>query len=333
MQLVRRAASRTLNYADTLPNCLRAAFHDAAERDVGKDAGGANGSLMQELDDPFTYPDNLGVAICHSYMKVFVPDMRSQGCPNLTFADAIQWVGGVAVEMAGGPAVPLLPGRRDCGCFDNSTVLPDECSTLEELAHFWGQRGFAEPVKAAVVLNGGHNLGNVRSTVPHNTASGTGFGGAGPNCIGAPGPMTAQPNLFDSQYYNELYTFTGRAGYLFSDRALVTPSNITATDLVKLYMNDKEAFFNDWTNFIQEMSLIGVDPKPAKFGVHDGFLPGGPIGRVPPMTPEEGNGYAGTGANYTGAIVVPRQPLLSEEQGSRLANTTGAQAAGAQTAG
>lgn len=50
----------------------------------------ANGSLMQELDDPFTYPDNLGVAICHSYMKVFVPDMRSQGCPNLTFADAIQ---------------------------------------------------------------------------------------------------------------------------------------------------------------------------------------------------------------------------------------------------
>ena len=27
---------------------------------------------------------------------------------------------------------------------------------------------------------------------------------AGPNCIGAPGPMTAQPNLFDSQYYNEV---------------------------------------------------------------------------------------------------------------------------------
>lgn len=39
-------------------------------------------------------------------------------------------------------------------------------------------------------------------------------------------------------------------------------------------MNDKQAFFNDWTNFIQEMSLIGVDPKPANFGVHDGFLPG-----------------------------------------------------------
>ena len=50
----------------------------------------------------------------------------------------LQWVGGVAVEMAGGPAVPLLPGRHDCGCFDNSTVLPDECSTLEELASFWG---------------------------------------------------------------------------------------------------------------------------------------------------------------------------------------------------
>ncbi len=42
--------------------------------------------------------------------------------------------------MAGGPAVPLLPGRRDCNnCFDNSTVLPDECFTLDELTNFWGE--------------------------------------------------------------------------------------------------------------------------------------------------------------------------------------------------
>lgn len=34
-------------------------------------------------------------------------------------------------------------------------------------------------MKAAVVLNGAHALGNIRSTMPHDVASGTGFGGAG----------------------------------------------------------------------------------------------------------------------------------------------------------
>ncbi len=30
--MVRQAASQTLNYADTLPNCLRLTFHDSSER-------------------------------------------------------------------------------------------------------------------------------------------------------------------------------------------------------------------------------------------------------------------------------------------------------------
>ena len=32
MQIVRRQAAATLNYADTLPNCLRIAYHDSSER-------------------------------------------------------------------------------------------------------------------------------------------------------------------------------------------------------------------------------------------------------------------------------------------------------------
>ena len=39
-------------------------------------------------------------------------------------------------------------------------------------------------------------------------------------------------------------------------------------------MDDKEAFFKDWTTFYQEMSLIGVNTRPANFSVHNGFLPG-----------------------------------------------------------
>ena len=38
-------------------------------------------------------PGNLGLAICHTYLKVLVPLMRNNGtgpCAKLTFADAIQ---------------------------------------------------------------------------------------------------------------------------------------------------------------------------------------------------------------------------------------------------
>ncbi|CAL8464779.1 g4314 [Coccomyxa elongata] len=290
--MVRQAAAQTLNYADTLPNCLRLTFHDSS------------------------------------------------------------WVGGVAVEMAGGPAAPLLPGRQDCNCFDNSSVIADECFSLDQLVDYWrapltnqqrvffdhvswmdtspelvaiggikpSSQGLSDPMKAAVVLNGAHALGFIRSTMPHDVASGTGFGGAGPVCIGGPGPMTAQPNLFDNHYYRELYTFdvTGRGGYLYSDRALVTPSNTTSLALVKMYVENQTAFFNDWVTQFQEMGLIGVDTAPAGFGIHDGFLPGGPIARVPPMTPVPGNGFAGTGANYTGAVTLPHT-LQSGGQGSFLA--------------
>lgn len=52
----------------------------------------------------------------------------------------VQWVAGVAVEMAGGPAVPLLPGRPDCHCFDDDSLIPDECDTSDSQVAFWSER-------------------------------------------------------------------------------------------------------------------------------------------------------------------------------------------------
>ncbi len=61
-----------------------------------------------------------------------------------------------------------------------------------------------DPVKASAALSGSHSIGNIRSTVAHDSANGAGFGGAGPVCIGSPGPMTAQPNIFDNHYFKEV---------------------------------------------------------------------------------------------------------------------------------
>lgn len=52
------------------------------------------------------------------------------------------------------------------------------------------------------------------------------------------------------------------------------PNDSLWSFLLQKYVDNQTAFFDDWVTQFQEMSLIGVDPAPAGFGVHDGFLPG-----------------------------------------------------------
>lgn len=54
----------------------------------------------------------------------------------------LQWVAEVAVELAGGPATPMLPGREDCGCFDNANIIADECAPATDLVSFWSEPRF-----------------------------------------------------------------------------------------------------------------------------------------------------------------------------------------------
>ena len=46
MQLVRQRAAATLNYADTLPNCLRASYHDASQRSATSPGGCAQDVIL-----------------------------------------------------------------------------------------------------------------------------------------------------------------------------------------------------------------------------------------------------------------------------------------------
>ena len=53
--------------------------------------------------------------------------VRNNGCPELTAADAVQVAGAAAVASLGGPTCPLLMGRPDSGTTDNTTGLPSQC--------------------------------------------------------------------------------------------------------------------------------------------------------------------------------------------------------------
>ena len=65
---------------------------------------------------------------------------------------AVQWVAGVAVELTGGPAVPLLPGREDCGCFDDSSIIIDECTTAVDQLEFWREQ-LSSPAYLGILLH------------------------------------------------------------------------------------------------------------------------------------------------------------------------------------
>ena len=49
---------------------------------------------------------------------------------------------------------------------------------------------------------------------------------------------------------------------------------LRSADGTQEYVDDVEAFYEDWTIFFQEMGLIGIDTRPAGFDRHDGFVPG-----------------------------------------------------------
>ncbi|KAG1674464.1 hypothetical protein FOA52_003069 [Chlamydomonas sp. UWO 241] len=216
-------ATLMLNRDAEVSNCLRMAFHDAGTYNATADEGGANGSIMNELD-PTAFPANGGLDVA----------------------------GAVAVYASGGPQCPLLMGRQDVspGGTDSATALPDPCHDTGhgELVSTFAGMGFSDPVTALTVLSGAHNIGSSRVT-------GTDF------CSRGVGALTRNNDRFDGHYYTEVVERTGRKGWFDSDRALNNDDAATAP-LMRAFSANHQAFLNAWCAQYAEMSLLGVDPAP-----------------------------------------------------------------------
>jgi catalase (peroxidase I) len=120
---------------------------------------------MNELDTA-TFPANGGLFVCPPIITALVNTVRQRGCPGLSFADAIQVAGAVAVYVSGGPQCPLLMGRPDVssGGTDSIAGLPHFCNDAGELVSTFASMGFSDPVTAVTVLSGAHNIGVSRVT-------------------------------------------------------------------------------------------------------------------------------------------------------------------------
>ena len=161
---------------------------------------------MRELDFSIFTQHN-GLQACAAIMEVIAVQVRTTGCPELTYADAIQVVGAAAVAASGGPMCDMLMGRPDAAVADDTSVLPSQCHDVTILIDGFTRNGFTDPATSLVVLSGAHNIG--RSQVTGQS-----------RCSRGLGPLTAAPNSFDGHYYNEVVDNTGRRGWFSSDQTL-----------------------------------------------------------------------------------------------------------------
>jgi len=152
------------------PILVRFAWHDSGTYDnkhegIWPSAGGAIGSIRFEKE--ITAGPNAGLSKAVAYLTPIKKE-----CPLVSWADLIQMGSALAIEMAGGPQIDMLYGRKDAtespptsvAPFGLPDALPDfggpsECAK-DPAAHLrWVFGKYNMGDKEIVALSGAHTLG------------------------------------------------------------------------------------------------------------------------------------------------------------------------------
>jgi L-ascorbate peroxidase len=166
------------------PILIRLAWHDAGTFDQTKgrwpECGGANGSIRFDVE--MNHGANAGLNKALGYLR----PLKEQ-FPVISWADLIQLAGATAIEVAGGPTIPMRYGRVD-------TVGPEQCPKegnlpdaeppfgdgAEDAAHHvrnvFYRMGFDD--EEIVALSGAHTIGRAFAERSGTTAHGMGAQGA-----------------------------------------------------------------------------------------------------------------------------------------------------------
>ncbi|KAM2903842.1 hypothetical protein COP2_003625 [Malus domestica] len=99
------------------PIMLRLSWHDAGTYDAKTKTGGPNGSIRNE--EEYSHGSNNGLKKAIDFCE----EVKSKH-PRITYADLYQ-VLLLAVEVTGGPAIDISPGRKDSKISPKEGQLPD----------------------------------------------------------------------------------------------------------------------------------------------------------------------------------------------------------------
>lgn len=231
-QAVDKALSKIIDKGKA-PVLLRLAFHDAGTFDVSGRDGGANGSVVFELDRPENKGLKRGLRLIDAAMA------ELKGTPaegQVSMADMIALAGAYAVSKTGGPKIEVPVGRQDAAAGDPADRLPAETFTAAQLVESFKRKGFS--AQEFVALSGAHTLGN------------KGFG---------------EPLTFDNTYYKTLETkpWAGpnppemaKMIGLPSDHVL--PDDPECRPLIQMYADSQDRFFADFAAAYTKLTSLGA---------------------------------------------------------------------------
>lgn len=217
-----------------MPIMVRLAWHDSGSYSAKDNTGGANATIRFAPESEFEANNGLGIA------RDFLEPIKAQ-LPDMTYADLYQLASIVAIEYCGGPVIPFTRGRVDKPqekCSPDGR-LPDGKKGMHHLREIFYRMGLND--KEIVALSGAHCLGSA-----HKERS------------DFEGPWTEEPLKFDNTFFQEILKVDPNPNLLRLNSDMAIIKDPKHMKLVKLYAEDQEAFFNDYTLAHKKLSELGM---------------------------------------------------------------------------
>lgn len=286
------------------PIMVRLAWHDSGTYDrrisTWPECGGANASII--FDPEINHGANAGLTKAVGYLKTF-----KEKFPLVSWADLIQMASACAIQVAGGPIIPMrygrvdvkdgsaCPGRKSRGTADNAglpdAMAPFGCGAQDAAAHLrniFYRMGFDD--EGIVALSGAHTLGRAFKERSGTVECGYGDKNASPHtrsgCIvrydgkagvGMAGGKSWTSNwlTFDNSYFQYLKREKDPNLIWFpTDAALHEDPNFKV--YFDRFADSKEAFFHSYSKVHKQLSELGSKFEPA-----EGFvLPAAPTSKL-----------------------------------------------------
>jgi len=288
----RQALLKFIDENNCAPIMVRLAWHDSGNYDSRiaswPECGGANASIMFEPE--INYGANVGLTKALGFLKPFKAKF-----PGVSWADLIQMASACAIEVTGGPRIPMKYGRVDVedgsacpgpqsrGTDDNaglpSAMPPYGCGAKDAPTHLrniFYRMGFDD--EGIVALSGAHTLGRAFKERSGVVEQGYGDGKAskytGSGCpvrhdskagVGMPGGMSWTKNwlTFDNSYFQALKG--GKDADLLrlpTDEALYQDPKFKAH--FDRFADSQEAFFDAYSRAHKKLSELGSKFEPAQ---------------------------------------------------------------------
>jgi len=271
---------------------VRLAWHDSGNYDKRisswPECGGANASIVHEPE--ISYGANAGLTKAVGFLKPL-----KEKYPEVSWADLIQMASACAIEVAGGPVIPMkygrvdvkdgsaCPGRTSRGTADNAG-LPDAkapfgCGASDPATHLrniFGRMGFDD--EGIVALSGAHTIGRAfkqRSGTVDNgygdasaskyTGSGCVVRPDGASGVGMSGGKSWTSNwlTFDNSYFQYLKKGPDADLIWFpTDAALHEDAKFKV--FYEKFADSKASFFEAYARAHKQLSELGSKFEPAE---------------------------------------------------------------------